>query len=100
MSIHTDASGTLPVLHLRGDLDVATASTLEDEVASLGHPESIVLDLTDLVFLDSSGITAIIRLHRLCGSRGGRLAVRRPQPFVADILRLAGLDRVVDIDPT
>ena len=98
-AVDTDATLSPPVLSLRGDLDLATAPDLEAAGRDLpGSPETVILDLAELAFVDSSGITAIVRLHRIFSTRGGQVVLRRPRPFVREILHVAGLDRVLTIE--
>lgn len=60
-------------LVLRGELDMATAPALERRVRAAGRPESLMLDLRGLDFMDSSGIAALLRMEREARAAGGRL---------------------------
>lgn len=75
---------------LSGELDL---STYEDATGSLaplfGASGEIVLDLTDLSFMDSSGIRVLIRLQQ--SMDGGVLVIRSPQVHVGRLLQIAGL---------
>jgi anti-anti-sigma factor len=51
-----------------------------------------VIDLTELTFMDSSGLRAIHAARRLAIKNGGTLVVSRPQPAVHRMLQLTGLD--------
>ena len=99
LAVDADASASPAVLRLRGDLDLATAPALEAAGRDLPDTtDTVILDLAALTFVDSSGLTAIVRLHRLFSSRGGRVVIRRASPFVREILRVAGLDRVLTVE--
>ena len=83
---------------LRGDLDAATAAeargALGDAIAQ--HPGALVrVDLAEVTHLDSSGVGMLIGAQRRAATAGGDLRVVRPQPRVAGLLRLTGLDAVL-----
>jgi anti-anti-sigma factor len=83
------------VLVLRGELDMATAPHLERRARDAGRGGHLVLDLRGLGFLDSGGLSALVRLEREARGAGGGLSclvqpdghVRR----VLDVTRLAEL---------
>lgn len=63
---------------LTGELDVHGAGELENALAQPGETARICLDLTGLVFIDSTGLAAIIRAHQALAAGGGALAVACP----------------------
>ena len=77
----------------RGELDVATADrlagALEAPVAS--GSSLVVLDLTDVSFLDSSGLRTIVRAATALEERGGRLIVDGVSAAVERVLEVTGL---------
>jgi anti-sigma B factor antagonist len=88
------------VLHVDGDLDVTTRGrfgALAEEVRSDGA--DLVIDMSEVSFVDSSTLTVLLRLRTAQLSSGSDLVLRRPSPAVTEILRLAGLDTVFTIDP-
>lgn len=79
------------VFALSGELDVTTAEGLAECLT--GPPGSlIVLDLSGLTFMDSSGIGAIHAARRSTIKNGGTLVVCRPSPQVHRVLEITGLD--------
>ena len=64
--------GESAVLHVRGDLDIATEDTAVGIVSSVlaadPPPAVLVLDLSEVVFMDSSGLRALLRMHNRHGS--------------------------------
>jgi anti-sigma B factor antagonist len=86
------------VLALDGNLDLATAADLEDAVREhVRHGALIQLDAADLMMCDSTGLGAIVRAHRQAVAGGARIVVRDPRPYVADLLAMTGLERVIEI---
>src|SRR3979409_2393089 len=62
-----------------GELDIATAPQLREALtARPAEGGLIVVDLTPVTFMDSTGLEAIVRLHTALAGAGGRLAVVCP----------------------
>ena len=80
------------VLSVGGEFDLAQTDHFATTVDALvdGEPE-IVLDLTELTFMDSSGIRAIIDLARRVEPRP--VVIRNPHGSVAKVLGLVNIDR-------
>lgn len=87
------------VVALRGELDACTCRGLADHL--IGRPGTlIVVDLSQLTFMDSSGLGAIHAARREAIKGGGNLVVCRPTPIVHRVLEITGLDTwVTDWDP-
>lgn len=80
-------------LAVAGELDLYTAPRLEEAVAvetSTGASE-VVLELSGVTFVDSSGLSAIITLHQQLTASGATLALRNPSAFVVRLLDLTGV---------
>ena len=93
----------LPNLHvvaLHGELDVASADGLINSLAELAG-SVLVLDLSDLTFMDSSGVGALLRArNRVMAEAPGDLVVTRPTAPVRRTLEIVGLDEwIVDWSP-
>src|SRR5580704_8620240 len=87
------------IFTLSGELD---ASTCRGLVEQLQGPTGslVVVDLSGLTFMDSSGLGAIHVARRRAIDDGGMLVLCRPQPIVHRVLQLTGLDTwIVDWDP-
>lgn len=75
---------------LSGELDLSTYEQATTRLAPLfGGSGDVTLDVSDLSFVDSSGIRVFIRLHQ--STEDGVLVVRSPQPHVTRLLQIAGL---------
>jgi anti-anti-sigma factor len=85
--LHPGSDG---VFYLAGELDLLSAEGLERRLASAGEePHDLVLDLTDVSFVDSTGIRSFLRLAKLVHPRC--LVLRAPQPTVAHVLEIVGI---------
>ena len=82
----------------RGELDMDTAETLEQAVATLltRQPQVLAIDFSGVSFCDSSGIGALIRAHKVAATQGCRLELHRVDPDVRRVFDLVGLsDRLI-----
>jgi anti-sigma B factor antagonist len=100
---HADANaldGSV-VVRLQGELDMATAPALSRalDTALDTRPTSLVLDLADLTFVDSTGIRVLITACRRAGGQGCSFVLRAPRRAVLKALRLTGVDRLMVVEP-
>ncbi len=95
------ALGDAVVVAVAGELDLFTAPFLRDEVRDAIKQDSarLVLDLQQLSFMDSSGLSVLIEAWRLATSEGGGVSLAAPQAPVARILRTTGLDQRIKVYP-
>jgi anti-sigma B factor antagonist len=88
------------VLRLHGELDMATAPglgrQLNDDLDST--PIALVLDLSELTFLDSTGVRVLLSAARRAAKQGCSFSLRSPTRSVAKTLRLTGVDRMIVLD--
>ena len=81
------------ILALRGELDVVSAPGLEqclDEV--LGQPlDRVMLDLNGLDFVDSAGVSVLIKAKQRAAAGGRTLVLRRPTEQLERVFALVGL---------
>lgn len=89
------------VLHLRGDLDLASVDELQAAVRGAldGHGgANLVLDLRELRFVDSSGVRVVLDLRGERLAAGGRLVLRAAGPAVRRVLSLMALDQLLELE--
>ena len=80
------------MLKLRGELDVSTQQQFAGALAGVDESVArIVLDLSDLTFIDCANIGLIYQSRILAGLRGTHLELRAPNPHLRRILELTGL---------
>jgi anti-anti-sigma factor len=90
--IRVDAEG---VLWLSGELDLEQASGLAQVAAQhLDGQRSVVLDCSQLTFVDSSGIRAILRF---ASDVPEYVVLRNPRPNVRGVLAIAGIDETLGV---
>jgi anti-sigma B factor antagonist len=98
MNIQTQDPQTLKVTGV-AELAAPDASQARDAIVSALQPDhtTLLLDLSSATFLDSSGLGALISLHKRMRARNGVLRLLNPAPAVMQILELTRLHRVFDI---
>jgi anti-anti-sigma factor len=96
VSIERD-EGT-PVARLQGELDLAGAAHLEELLVGLTSP-TVVVDLSRLQFIDSSGFGALLRAQGRLEGDGRHLSFQGPlRPEVARTLSMLGMPDIVRAD--
>ena len=83
-----------PVLRPRGELDVVSKDLLEDAISAAlnSEPRLLVIDLSELAFMDCAAASVLRRTHDLLAARQARLLVTGAQPIVQRLFDLLGLD--------
>jgi anti-sigma B factor antagonist len=88
-------------VRLRGELDLATASHLEQRLDRLrrdGHRQ-LILDMSGLEFLSAAGLTVLLRADQALRALGGRLILTGPTRIARRVLTITELDATLDIQP-
>ncbi len=82
-----------------GELNATNAMPFRDQVRTALRPEhsQIDLDFSSTRFVDSSGLGALISLHKAMVGRQGRVRVVNPTPQVQQILELTRMHRLFEI---
>ena len=86
------------VVHVSGDLDLATAPLLEDALADVAG-DMLVIDLSGCTFLDSAGIRTLVAAAR---DRSGtsRLRIVTADPGIVRLLEITGVDTLMHVHPS
>jgi anti-sigma B factor antagonist len=84
---------------LRGELDFEHAYTFDEEVRRLEvrRPECLVIDLSDLAFVDSSGLARLLAAHRRARRERRRVVFLRPTAPVRRLMALTAVDDHLEI---
>lgn len=87
------------VVGLDGELDHFCAQHIRRELDALIQDSQIrhlILDFSQLTFMDSSGIGVILGRYRILRDRGGRVSVIHMNKHIARIFHMSGMNRVID----
>ena len=85
---------------LSGEIDHHNAKSLRQDIDfSLreNQPEELIMDFSEVGFMDSSGIGLDMGRFKLMQEIGGNLVVRNPPPHIKKVMRLSGIDRLASI---
>jgi anti-anti-sigma factor len=88
-------------VRLRGELDMAAVLACESALLQelQQHAASTVMvELSDLAFIDSTGLRFLLNLKSAMGRRGVRVVVQGVSPPVARVFEVVGIDSWLDID--
>ena len=96
-----DSAGRILSVHVRGEIDHHTAASIRqgiDGVLFEKRPKKLILDLSAVSFMDSSGLGLIMGRYSVMKELGGEMIVWDPSPETRSILTLAGMERMVRIE--
>lgn len=102
MNVLVDRRGAVTVLALRGEVDAGTVSRLRRAVAAEveAGARQLVVDLTDVGFMDSTALAALLGLQNdMRLDHGGDLRLCGPPPQLRQVLALTRLEDVFAIFP-
>ena len=86
---------------LSGEIDHHLAYDLRaalDDAIMKEKPHALLLDFSDVTFMDSSGIGLVMGRYRLMNSNGGEVEVTGASPSIKKVMKLAGLDRLARLN--
>jgi anti-sigma B factor antagonist len=89
------------VVGVSGELDLASGPELESELDQLNGPDTnlVVIDLRRLEFMDSTGLSILVRAHQRLASEGCEMGLVRGSQQVQRLLDLTGVaDRLRLVD--
>lgn len=94
--------GGIGLVELSGEVDISTAPRFKEELEALiaeGHTD-VIVDLSDVAFIDSTALGVLVGAVRRLHPHGGRMVVVAQTHAVTRPLTLTGLDRVFTVAAT
>lgn len=85
---------------IRGDIDHHTAKGVReriDEAIMANKPRFVILDLSNVEFMDSSGLGLVLGRYNSAAKVGARLIIYKPTKRIKRILEMAGIERIIEI---
>jgi anti-anti-sigma factor len=87
------------VIQVWGELDINTAPALDDALLTVSGPGvRVVIELSTVSFIDSSGISLLVRAVYRSRTGGGDMSFRNPSPMAWRTLEILGLQGALPID--
>lgn len=101
LTLDVSRSGDWSVVRVGGEIDLATAPTLRERLASVieGGDHRLVIDLGGVDFIDSTGLGSLIGALKRIRSHDGELRLVCDEPRILKVFEITGLDRVFEISP-
>ena len=84
---------------LEGEIDPATAPVLEHALQRLQIDAAAVVDMTDVGYMDSTGLAIFIRQSMKMRDAGGSLHLRNPVPIIRRLLEFCCLESLLEPEP-
>ena len=102
VSVHTVVHGDQVVVQVAGEIDVYTAASLREKLADLIDADhtDVVVDLTGVTFMDSTGLGVLVGGLKKVRGYGGRLQLVIDQEKVIKVFRITALTQVFTIHET
>ena len=91
--VEVRTEGKAAVVVVRGELDLATSPELEEQLQRIWDVGSgqLVIDLRELEFMDSTGLSIIVKAHQRLSDEGRQLTLVRGSQQVQRLLDLTGV---------
>ncbi|WP_432177061.1 STAS domain-containing protein [Streptomyces sp. Tue6028] len=102
LAITSRTTGRITVLTVQGEIDHDSAGQFH-QALNTGYsssPPQVVVDLSGVTFMDSTGIQALAVTHRSTQSAHGWIRIAAPNDAVLRVIQIVGLDTVVACYPT
>ena len=92
----------LSVVDVAGEVDVFSAPELAEQLSQLfdAGRQTVVVDLTSVTFLDSTGLGTLVAARNRAEEAGGQLPIIGSAERVLKLFRITGLDEVFEIYPS
>jgi stage II sporulation protein AA (anti-sigma F factor antagonist) len=92
-------SNTPCIFSPQGRLDASNAPAAEREVLGLfdSAGPSVVLDVSQLDYLSSAGLSVLLVAIKTARAKGGKAVLVGAKPVVLDIFRMSGLDKIIPV---
>ena len=100
LEIHVEETTTYTLCRPMGELDAYTVGTFREALAELADTRHLLIDLSEVPFMDSAGLGALIGGIRRTREAGGDVAVACGRPTLTRLLHTTGFDRIVAVTET
>lgn len=99
MDVRTEQSGPVSVVVVSGDVDLNSSRSLQTELREVigAGPRRVVVDLSGVPYMDSSGVATLVEAMQLSRKKGTKLVLCAMSDKVQSIFEIARLDRVFTI---
>lgn len=100
LEIEVEETGDYTLCRPVGELDAYTVTDFRQSLGELASRPAVVIDLSEVPFMDSAGLGALIGGIRRARENGGEVAVACSRPTLTRLLHTTGFDRIVPVTET
>jgi anti-sigma B factor antagonist len=102
ITVSRTTAGNIPIVAISGEVDVYSAPALKDKVGELiaAGQNTLIIDLSNVAFLDSTGLGALVEARSTAAEGGGALPLVCDQERLLKLFTITGLDGVFAIHPS
>ncbi len=101
MPVSIDVTGEVLTARLQGELDHHAAAPIREQIDAAiesARPTLVIIDFSDLTFMDSSGIGLVMGRSNAAKAVGAQLHVCNMSAPIYKVMKLSGLDRIAVIE--
>ena len=100
-AVHSREVGADTVIAVSGELDVHTAPDLTEVLSpAIAARQPVIVDLTDVTFMDSSGLSVFVTALKRAREADTTLVLVVSEPRVMRVFSITGIDTLIDIHAT
>jgi anti-sigma B factor antagonist len=101
MEITERAEQEIPVIAIKGDVDLASSPKLREHLKAKQAQKCprLLLDFSDVSYIDSSGLATLIEYFQAVQSFGGKLAIASLSPRVRNVFEIVRLEQIFSLHP-
>jgi anti-sigma B factor antagonist len=100
LEIHVEEADSYTLCRPVGDLDAYTVSQFREALVELATSARLLIDLSEVPFMDSAGLGALIGGIRRAREADGEVSVACSRPTLTRLLHTTGFDRIVPVTET
>lgn len=100
LEIEVDETAEYTLCRPVGELDAYTVTSFREALGELATRPRVIIDLSEVPFMDSAGLGALIGGIRRAREHGGEVAVACSRPTLTRLLHTTGFDRIVPVTET
>lgn len=100
LEIHVENTGAYTLCRPVGELDAYTVGQFREVLADLATLPRVLIDLSEVPFMDSAGLGALIGGIRRAREAEGDVTVACSRPTLTRLLHTTGFDRIVPVTET
>jgi anti-anti-sigma factor len=100
LEIHVETTGAYTLCRPVGELDAYTVGQFREVLAEMAALPRVLIDLSEVPFMDSAGLGALIGGIRRAREADGEVTVACSRPTLTRLLHTTGFDRIVPVTET